>query len=123
LRSFRRQVSGALLTYLVEPDDAGLHDAPLLQRAARHWLAALSTRVRHCIVCSSWIANRQDVGALLMSTPVIVKPTSVGTAAICRECWEAELPTEALVRACYRRHVRAVVSSIRIGAQHERGRR
>ena len=56
--------------------------------------------LRHCIVCSSWVVNKQHVGALLLTTPDIAKPTSAGTAAICRACWDADLPLQALERAC-----------------------
>jgi hypothetical protein len=89
-----------LLTFLVEPDDGLLATAPFLQRAARHWLDALSTRSRSCIVCSSWLWSEQSVGALLISTPATIRPTSAGTAAVCRECWNADLPAEALEHAC-----------------------
>ena len=51
-------------------------------------------------MCSVWIVDRRDVGALLLSTPNVVKPTSVGTAAICASCWEDDLPIDALERAC-----------------------
>jgi hypothetical protein len=99
LARYRRETSGALLTYLVEPDDAALTEVPLLQQATRHWLDALSTRVRSCIVCSAWIVDGQDVGALLLTTPDIIKPTSAGTAAVCKACWAADLPMQALERA------------------------
>jgi hypothetical protein len=47
---FRRDASRRdLQTFLVEPDDRLLASAPLLQRAAQHWLDALSVRCRHCI--------------------------------------------------------------------------
>jgi hypothetical protein len=98
LRAFRREAP-ALLTYLVEPDDPALDGVPLLRRAAQHWVHALSTRVRHCIVCSSWIANRQCVGLLLLATPAAAKPTSASCCAICRGCSDAGLPMEALERA------------------------
>jgi hypothetical protein len=96
---FRRDASRALLTYLIEPNDGALIEAPLLRRAAHHWLDALPARVRHCIVCNLWIVNRHEVGALLMSTPDTIRPTSVGTAAVCSNCWNADLPAEALERA------------------------
>lgn len=92
---YRRDTSGALRTYLCEPDDAALDG--LLQRAARSWLDALAVRVRSCIVCSSWITDRRNVGLLLLSTPSVAKPTSASVCGICREC--ADLPLEALERA------------------------
>ena len=72
---------------------------PLLRRATSHWLDGLSTRVRACIVCSAWIANRQDVGSVLLSTPAVPKPTSASVCGVCAECWQADLPVEALERA------------------------
>jgi hypothetical protein len=100
LARFRRAASRSLLTYLVEPTDCRLDGAPLLQRAANHWLDALAARARHCIVCGSRIVDRQHVGALLLSTPDIANPTSVGTVAICAGCWAADLPADKLERAC-----------------------
>jgi hypothetical protein len=101
LARFRRDASRRdLLTFLVEPDDRLLASAPLLQRAAQHWLDALSTRCRHCITCNVWIVDRRDVGALLLTTPAVAKPVSAGTAAVCKACWDADLPREALEKAC-----------------------
>jgi hypothetical protein len=96
---FRREACRELLTYLVEPDDPALGDVPLLQRAARWWLDGLSTRVRHCIVCSSWIINQQHVGALLLATPAVARPPSASACGICRQCWSADIPVETLERA------------------------
>jgi hypothetical protein len=98
-RRFRREASKSLLTFLCEPTDPALSEIPILQQAAHHWLNALSVRVRHCIVCKSWLVNRQHVGALLLTTPDITKPVSVGTAAVCKACWDADLPMQALERA------------------------
>ncbi|MGL3109409.1 hypothetical protein [Bradyrhizobium sp. BR 1432] len=69
-----------------------------MQRTASNWIDALSTRGRHCIVCSSWLVDRQHVGALLLATPA-VRPTSASACGVCRECWDAGLPLEALERA------------------------
>jgi hypothetical protein len=99
LRAFKREAS-SLRTYLVEVDDPGLNDAPLLLRASQSWLDGLSVRARHCLVCNCLIANRTEVGALLMSTPDVARPTSVGSAAICAACWTADLPIDAVERAC-----------------------
>ncbi len=96
---FRREACRELLTYLIEPNDPALDAAPWLQRAARWWLDGLSTRVRHCIVCSAWIVNRQHVGALLLATPAVAKPPSASACGVCRKCWEADLPVETLERA------------------------
>lgn len=99
LRNFRKASRASLLTYLITPDDAALDNAPLLKAATSHLLGLLSTRAQHCIVCSSWIVDRAHVGGVLLSTPASAHPTSAGTAAVCRECWEADLPIDALERA------------------------
>jgi hypothetical protein len=99
-RRFRAEASKSLLTFLCEPTDPALKREPLLHQAANHWLDALSVRVRHCIICNSWLVNRQHVGALLLTTPAVIKANSVGTAAICVACWNDDLPIEALERAC-----------------------
>jgi hypothetical protein len=103
LARFRKDASRRdLLTFLIPPDDAALSTAPLLQRTAQNWLNAIPTRVRHCIICSSWIMNRQSVGALLLATPATVRPTSASACVICRECWDADLPIVAQERAAER---------------------
>ena len=99
-RRFRAEASKeSLLTFLCEPTDPALQREPLLHQAAMHWLGALSVRVRHCIVCNSWLVNRKHIGALLMGTPAVAKANSVGTCAICAACWDADLPAEAIERA------------------------
>jgi hypothetical protein len=98
LARFRRDASRRdLLTFLVPPDDAALATAPLLQRTARNWIDLLDQRVRHCIICSKWIVDRQSVGLLLLATPATAKPTTASACGVCREC--AELPLPALERA------------------------
>jgi hypothetical protein len=100
MRMFRRDASRALLTYLVAPDDCALDDVPILRDTARSWLDLLSTRVRNCLICSSWLVNREHVGLLLLATPATAKPTSASCCAICRGC--ARLPMEAIERAAER---------------------
>ncbi|MGY3132000.1 hypothetical protein ACVWZM_002682 [Bradyrhizobium sp. USDA 4501] len=102
LADFKRKASHSVRTYLVEPGDRRLASAPLLRAAAADWLDNLSRRARTCIICSQWLPSRQSIGALLMSTPDVVRPTSVGTAAVCLECWQADLPLDALDRAVER---------------------
>ena len=98
-RRFRRETSHhALLTYLVEPTDPALDQVPLLKASAHHWISALSVRVRHCLICSSWLVNRHDVGALLLTVPEVAKPVSAGTAGICRTCWSADLGVDVTPR-------------------------
>jgi hypothetical protein len=99
LHAFKREAQ-VLRTFLIPPDDERLNAMPLLKAAARDWLDQLGVRVRHCLICNSWIVDRHHVGALLLSVPDIPKPTTVGTAAMCRECWDADLPAKALERAC-----------------------
>jgi len=97
LHDFRR--GRELLTFLVEPDDQRLRTAPLLAQTADRWLDLLTKRVRFCIVCSSWLPGRQNVGAVLLATQADIRPTSASCCGVCRECWDAELPMEALERA------------------------
>jgi hypothetical protein len=99
-RRFRREASKSLLTFLGEPTDPALAGVPILHQAANHWLDALSVRVRHCLICNSWVVSRRDVGAVLLTVPDITKPVSAGTAAVCKACWDADLPLDALERAC-----------------------
>jgi hypothetical protein len=96
---YRHEASSGLTTYLVEPDDPSLHRAPLLRAAANDWLAGLTARVRSCIICSAWIVDREHVGALLLSTPVVTT-ASMSVCGVCRECWDADLGDAALERAC-----------------------
>jgi hypothetical protein len=99
-RRFRREASKSLLTFLCEPTDPALSDIPILHQAANHWLAALSVRVRHCIVCNCWLVNREHVGALLLTTPTVIRANSVGTASVCKACWSSGLPMDAYEKAC-----------------------
>jgi hypothetical protein len=95
LARYRRETSGALLTYLVDVDQP--LNVSILHNAARSWLDALSVRARSCIVCSEWLWSRQGVGLLLLSTPSVAKPTSASVCGICTAC--AELPLPALEQA------------------------
>jgi hypothetical protein len=99
LARYRREASNVLRTYLASPDDARLDTVPILRRATRHWLDNLPTRIRSCIVCSSWIPDRHDVGAVLLSTADVAIPKAASICGICCECWRADLPREALEKA------------------------
>jgi len=90
---FRRESEGTLRTYLVSPDDAGLDSIPILKRATRSWLENLKARVRRCIVCSSWIPDQYNVGAVLLSTPDIETPKAVAISGICLACWADDRET------------------------------
>ena len=98
-RRYRREASNALLTYLVDVDDA-LHDAPLLQRAVRYWCDGLSTLpYRECMTCGVGMSGKKHVGALLLTTPAINKPVSASVVGVCRECWLIpDLSLEAIER-------------------------
>jgi hypothetical protein len=99
MRVFRREASQSLVTYLCEPNDDRIDSMPLLRRAAEHWLSGLSERAHHCLICQCRVVSRDHVGALLLSTPDIAKPTSASTCAVCEACWTADLPVDALERA------------------------
>jgi hypothetical protein len=74
---FRREAEGTLRTYLVAPDDAELDSIPILKRATRSWLDNLKSKVRTCIVCSSWIPDQYSAGAVLLSTADVEIPKAV----------------------------------------------
>ena len=95
LARYRQDAGGALTTYLVDPNQP--LDVPILQNAARSWLDALPRRMRACIVCSGLMWERQRVGWLLLSVPVVPKPPAASVCGICCEC--ADLPLQALERA------------------------
>jgi hypothetical protein len=97
LERFARDVGRELVTYLVEPDDPRLRDMPLLMRASQWWIAALSTRMRHCFSCGSWLPDRRYVGLLLLSTPAVADPATASVSGLCRKC--ANLPAEKIERA------------------------
>jgi hypothetical protein len=98
LRSFKREASHTLLTYLVEVNDP-LNDAPLLQRAACYWCDALPTMLpmRHCIACDACLWDRRHLGGLLLTTPS-VRPTSASIVGVCRRSWDDE-PLDVIERA------------------------
>lgn len=54
LAKIKRNTPGALLTYLVEPDDPALDGMPLLKAAAGDWTGRLEDG-RHCLICSSYL--------------------------------------------------------------------
>ncbi|MET3995964.1 hypothetical protein ABID65_007636 [Bradyrhizobium sp. S3.9.2] len=86
-RRYRREASGALLTYLVDIDDP-LDAHPLLQRAARRWCDGLSAPPhRECVTCGVQMSGKRCVGALLLTTPASTKPTVASVFGVCRECW------------------------------------
>jgi hypothetical protein len=89
-------------TYLVAPDDAELDTIPILWGAARSWLNNLPTRIRSCIICSNWIPDRREVGALLLSTPVTVQQKTASVCGICVACWAMDFPLEILEKASER---------------------
>lgn len=98
LARYRRETSGVLNTFLVPPDDPALDGVPLLRRATDSWLDLLSVKVRTCFICSSWLADRRDVGAVLLSAPAVM-PRAASVCGCCMACWQADLPREALEKA------------------------
>jgi hypothetical protein len=97
LARYRQEAGNALTTYLVDPDQP--LDMPILQAAARSWLDALPRRMRACIVCSGLMWERQRVGWLLLSVPVVPpKPPAASVCGICIEC--VDVPMQALEKAC-----------------------
>lgn len=86
------RASGSVWTFLVPPDDARLRSAPLLAQTASQWLDLLSKRPRYCIICSSWLVSRGDVGLLLLATPTGPRPSSATSCCgICKGCSDADL--------------------------------
>ena len=98
-RRYRHEASGALLTYLVDIDDP-LDAHPLLKRAAYYWCNGLSTPPhRECVTCGVRMPGKKHVGALLLTTPAIIKPTTASVVGVCRECWLIrDLSLEAIER-------------------------
>jgi hypothetical protein len=91
LARYRRETSGELNTYLVDPDQP--LDVAILRKAARSWLDALPRRMRSCIVCSGLMWDRQRVGWLLLSAPAVPKPPAASVCGVCVECADLPLPT------------------------------
>jgi hypothetical protein len=96
LARYRQEAGNALTTYLVDPDQP--LDGQILRNAARSWLDALPRRMRACIVCSGLMWERQRVGWLLLSLPVVPpKPPAASVCGVCLEC--VDLPMPALEKA------------------------
>ena len=98
-RRYRHEASGALLTYLVDVGDP-LDAHPLLKRAACYWCDRLSTLPhQECVTCGVQMPGKKHVGALLLTTPAIIKPTTASVVGLCRECWRVrDLSLEAIER-------------------------
>lgn len=111
LAHFRRGANrsgGGLLTYLVQPHDP-LTDAPRLHQAVSWWLDGLEARsARYCIVCDSWLKNRQFAGGILMSTQ-ISRRTGVSVTGICSLCWNGTDDVPPAVEHAAERVFRAAV--------------
>lgn len=99
---FRREAGDGLETFLCPPDDVRLRTAPLLQWTLNDWLDMLPKRARFCIVCSSWLMDRDHVGLVLLAAPATVRKSSASCCSVCRDCADAGLPLEALEKASER---------------------
>ena len=85
LKFYRGLARGGLITWLVDINDP-LHGAPLLRRARNWWLALPASPTRTCLVCKVEFLSRDDVGALLLTTPSL-NASSAGAIGMCRTCW------------------------------------
>jgi len=93
----KRESGGTLITYLVDVD---LEPLPQILACARGWwLDALPSKVppRHCFACRACLCDREDVGALLFSTPSL-PASATSIYAICKRCW-TDRPLEEIERA------------------------
>ena len=71
LNRYRGLARGGLVTWLADVRDP-LRDAPLLQRTRDWWLNALpAVPMRKCLDCKAGFWCRDDVGALLYSSPAL----------------------------------------------------
>ena len=97
---FRRNAVGGLETFLCAPDDVRLRGAPRLQHTVAQYLDMLSARARFCMVCSSLLHDRHDVGMVLIAVPISSRPSSSASCCgVCKGCTDADLPIEALEKA------------------------
>ena len=96
---FRRNAVGGLETFLCAPDDVRLRGAPRLQLTVAQFLDILSARARFCMVCSSSLHDRHEVGMVLIAAPISSRPSSASCCGVCKGCTDADLPIEALEKA------------------------
>jgi hypothetical protein len=98
-RRLRRSLEGAI-DISVRADRSRAHKridpAPSGGPLVRRSVGASST----CLICNSWLLNRMHVGALLLTSPTVMKAHAVGTAGICASCWNEDLPVQASERTC-----------------------
>jgi hypothetical protein len=89
LSRYRGLSRHGLITWLLDIGDP-LHNAPLLRRTRDWWLNVLpATPTRKCLTCKAPFWSRDDVGALLFSTPATsgIGAGSASIVGVCRECW------------------------------------
>lgn len=99
LARFRRNAASALLTYLVEPDDAALDGHPLLRQAASYWRSNIRARRPCCIGCRTSFAADAEPGAFLFAVPALARTASISV--FCIRCWR-DLPEADIERVCAR---------------------
>ena len=100
---FKRDLSdGALLSYLIEPDDARLADAPLLRAAIWHWRSNVARRRPFCCACKRSFVDEVQPGAFLLGVPV-GRSSAASVSAFCIECW-SDMDDDALRREAARVH-------------------
>ena len=81
---FCRNAVGGLETFLCAPDDVRLRGAPRLQHTVAQYLDMLSARARFCMVCSSLLHDRHEVGMVLIALPISSRPSSASCCGVCR---------------------------------------
>jgi hypothetical protein len=108
---YRADAGRGLWTYVVAGSDPRLAAEPLLARCAGRWLEALSvSTARPCVVCDAELWSRRLVGALILTVPIVARPTSASCTGLCHTC--AALPLATLER-----EVTALLSSIIVGGK------
>src|SRR5215204_4111577 len=90
VRRFEREVSGGLLSYLVDRADPRVGGEPLLRDAVRFWNRNVAARKPVCFGCQEMFTDHRTAGAFLMVTAAR-SATSASISALCTACWR-DLP-------------------------------
>ena len=108
---YRTDAGRGLWTYVVAGSDPRLATQPLLARCVERWLEALSvSSARPCLICGGELWSRRLVGALILTVPIVARPTSASCTGLCHTC--AALPLPVLER-----EVTALLSSVVVGGR------
>src|SRR4051794_31821326 len=83
---FRRELSGGLLSYLVDATDPRLAGQRLLSGAIAYWSANIGPRRPKCFACRTPFADAAEAGAFLLVKPSC-SATSCSVSGLCRACW------------------------------------